>query len=754
MRGLSWILLATAACGFPKLPLVGDAGSGDDDGSNGTGSSLLAAIDDSYASPGDTITLEGDFADGLVVAFPGGVTANATLLGPSRATVVVPAGATTGRLSVGTGPTTSLPFRASSFTAFVNVFHDNYHQVDYAREMPHYRVSNAATLVSDDYVYVLGGATATGGSPVAIDTIVRARINADGTLDDFADSGQHLITHRGFAASARVDDTTYLIGGADDQGQYLDTIESATLEPDGTFELAAVPSHLTTPRFDPTCAVIGHWLYVIGGRDTPTHALKSIERAQINQDGSLGPFAVVGSQLLVARYGAATAVRGTTLYVAGGADDTGPLATLEDVPIMPDGSLGTSVQNTTTFGTPRLDAYAMVSGRLLFVIGGLTSLSGSASSTADAGIIRPDQAITTFTTQDPQLTVARGGFAAARVGNYLYAIGGSSDGSTLGSIEYADETGLVFNAFDSTAAASLVTARHGHASAVIGHALYVLGGVDASGDLLQTVERAPIGLDGTPGTFTQLTGMLSEPCAQASAVVMGGKLYLIGGRTPSSPQGTTHVEQASIASDGSLSEFTLGASALPSGRYGATAAVIDGHVIVYGGVAATTGSPSTDGVTTTQGSAELTAFQTLSSHLEQPTVGATAFVADHVFSSIFGGSMLVDSSTATVSPSFTMSAFSHNATSPARTNASAVIAGEDVFILGGTGSDGSDLSSIVYGGTLGDGTFPLFGIHDAPETLPRPLSGQTSTVLGNHIYTIGGTSNGVVQSGVFRALLK
>jgi N-acetylneuraminic acid mutarotase len=711
---------------------------------------LLAAIDEPHARVGDTITLEGDFADGLVVAFPGGVNANATLLGPNRATVVVPAGATTGRLSVGTGAVTSLPFHATTYFSFVNAFNDNYHQVNYARAMPQYQVSNAATMVTDDYVYVLGGATVITSTPVATDKIVRARINADGALDDFADSGQHLITHRGFAASARVGDTTYLIGGSDDQNQYLDTIESATLKSDGTFVLAAVPIHLTTPRFDPACAVIGHWLYVIGGKDTPTHALKSIERAQINEDGSLGPFALVGSQLVVARYGAASVVHGTTLYVAGGADDAAPLATLEVVPIMPDGSVGASVQNVAMFNTARLDAYATVDSNTLFVIGGLTTLSGGPSSTADVGMIRPNETISTFSLQDPLLRIARGGFVAARVANYLYAIGGTSGGFTLGSIEYADETSSNFAAFDSTPVASLVTARRGHASVVIGHALYVLGGVDANGNVLQTIERAPISVGGTLGAFTQVTGMLSEPCAQASAVLMDGNLYLIGGVTPTAPQGTTHIEQASVASDGSLSAFTFGANPLSSGRYGATAVVIDGHVVLYGGIATTTGAPSTDGVTTTQGSAGLNTFQTLSSHLEQPTVGAIGFLENHVFTSMLGSSTLFDSSTATVSSNVTMSVFSHNTTVSTRMNASAVIAGGGVVILGGTGSDGSDVSSILTSGTA-DGTFPPFAAQIAPQTLPKPLSGQTSTVLGNHIYTVGGTSNGVVQGAVFAA---
>lgn len=755
MYRLLGVALVMSACGFPKLPALGDGAAGGDapgDSSIGSGSSaLLAAIDQPFGRIGDTITIEGDFPDGLVVEFPGGVTANATLLGPNRATVVVPDGATTGRLSIGNGPASSLPFRATSFYLFLGLFDDNYHQTEYARAMPQYQITNAVTVVSDDFVYVLGGATTVGTTTSATDKIARARINADSTLDDFADTGQHLITHRAFAASARVSDVTYLIGGSDDQGRYLDTIESASLQPDGTFTFATVSNRLTTPRFDPTCAVIGHWLYVLGGRDTPTHALRSIERAQINQDGSLGPFALIGGNLSTPRYGAAGAANRTTLYVGGGADDTGPLNNLEFMPIMPDGSLGASTVDPNPFSSAHLDAYAIINDRNLFIVGGLATASGTATSNADVAIIRQDDTVQSWN-GGPTMISPRGGFAAARVGNFLYAIGGTNGGTILSSIESANEIGSQFQSFDPTAAASLATARRDHASVVVGHWLYVFGGVDQNGNLLQSVERAPVQLDGSIGTFTRLPGMLSEPCAYASAVVMGGNLNLIGGKTPTAPQGTTHVEQAAIAADGSLSAFTFGANALNKGRYGASATVINGHVVMFGGVTANTGAAATDGVTTTQGSTGLNAFQPLASQLEQPAVGSIPYVGDHVFTQVLGTSTLLDSATATVSGSFTMSTFSHTATSSARVNASGIVIGDTLYILGGSDPNGSDLSTVMYAGATNGIFAPLVDV--ATQTLAQPLSGQTTTVLGNHVYTVGGTSGGVVQSAVFSALLR
>jgi N-acetylneuraminic acid mutarotase len=756
MRRLAWLALAVAvvsACGFPTLSPLGGGDGGGGDGGGGSGGTLLAAIDEPYAKLAGTITLEGDFTDGLRVAFPGGVTASATLLGPNRATVVVPDGATTGRLSVAdSGAATSLPFRATTFDVALGYFDDNYHQADYARAMPQYRTSYAPTMVSDDAVYVLGGATIASVAigPAAFNSIARASINADGTLDDFVPATDHLLTPRAFAGSARVGDTTYLIGGFDDQGNYLDTIERASLEADGTFDLATLATKLTTRRFDPTCAVIGHWLYVIGGKDQPNHVLNTIERAQINPDGSLGAFAMVTGELQMPRYGASSVVYGTTLYVAGGADQSNALANAEQAPIAPDGELGGFTRTAGNLSTGRLDAYAMIAGDKLYVIGGEATTAGMYVANADVGVIAADGSIAAFTTKASLLANARGGFATARVGNFLYAIGGSQSPSiTLSSVEAASIAGNMIGSFG-TDAVTLTTGRHGHASVVIGRWLYVIGGQDNLGHRLATIERAPIGLDGTLGPFAPFGESLLEGRVQPNVAVLGGQLYVIGGSTDINAQGTVDIEQAAIDASGGLGAFDFSGN-LDAPRYGATAAVVDGFVIVFGG--SQTGTPTIDGEHAPQIGGHLGPFEAeTTAMLTDPAFEATPAVSRRRFYVVLGGTTSFQASKITTSGStLTMGPFATDTTAMLRTNTSSVWTGDTLYILGGK-AGASDLASILGAasnevGDIGAG-FVMIG-----PSLPMGISGQTSTILGNHVYTVGGTGSTMLKA-VFEAVVQ
>ena len=78
----------------------------------------LHAINSPVASAGDTIYLEGSFGNTATVNFPGDTSADATVLGPGRAKVVVPPNATAGDLTVTAAGTTTagLPFRAPTFS--------------------------------------------------------------------------------------------------------------------------------------------------------------------------------------------------------------------------------------------------------------------------------------------------------------------------------------------------------------------------------------------------------------------------------------------------------------------------------------------------------------------------------------------------------------------------------------------------------------------------------------------------------------
>src|SRR5262249_58048311 len=115
----------------------------------------------------------------------------------------------------------------------------------------------------------------------------------------------------------------------------------ATLQPDGSLGPFASPPgiNLTVPRSEHTAAVVGDQLYVIGGFG-PLAALNTIEHATIGADGALTKFATADSKLTVPRAGHTSAVIGDGLYVIGGRNDDGPVASVERAAIAPDGTLG------------------------------------------------------------------------------------------------------------------------------------------------------------------------------------------------------------------------------------------------------------------------------------------------------------------------------------------------------------------------------------------------------------------------------
>lgn len=750
MRFGALALVGVIACGFPKLP-SGDGGVGGDGGAPGSGGTLLTAIDEPVAKIGDTITLEGTFSTPLVVGFPGNVTATATVLGPNRATVVVPSGATTGQLSVAaSGAAVSLPFRATTFDLALDSFDDNYRQASYARAMPQQRISYAQTLVTDRYLYVLGGAAVQTMTPVATNAITRARINADGTLGEFVGSAAHLSTARAYATSARIGDAVYLIGGEDAESSVLMSIDTATISSDGTlggFMQASVS--LTTPRFDPTSAVIGNWLYVIGGKDATGMPLDTIERAQINDDGSLGAFGPYnGVELVKERYGAACVVADSTIYVIGGATTTMAYASIEQATIAPDGSLG--MFSELSLATARLDPFALALEGSLYVIGGSTSPSADSVTSAEVVIIGSNGSTGIESNVPYELMTARAGAALARVGNFVYAIGGAgSPTDTLSTIEHASIIGGHLGSFAPTDTTSLATARYGHVNVVVGDYLYEIAGRGSGDALLETVERAPIAADGTIGAFAAVNAdKLLFPHYQATAAVLGDYLYVIAG-DDGGHLGSTMIEKAQIDyDDDSLAAFTSGGT-LNNPRYGASTAILDDYVFVFGGTEEVTAAQ--DGEVGTAGGSNELIFDASTNSLDEPVEAPNTVASRNQYYVLVGDSpdvqaaMIVFSETTATVGTFGVI---NNGPLAAVEAPSTVIVGDNLYMLGGS-INGSDEVTIAIGLFGDDGS--LGGLVTSASGLASALSGATGIVLGNNAYLVGGHHAGSAQAGVLVA---
>lgn len=431
------------------------------------------------------------------------------------------------------------------------------------------------SAIIGNYLYVLGGA----GGGGYLNSAERAVIHSDGSLDAFSTvPGVVLTTARGGHTSAVIGAHLYAVGGFDGNTA-LNTIEQATIHPDGSLDSFTMLSGVTlvTARNNHTSVVLGSQLYVLGGVGV-AGASNSVEQATIQPDGSLGAFSTVpGATLTTASSGHTSTVIGNYLYLVGGSNNSGPNGIARSQ-IDADGLLGSFATVPVALVTARYGHTSAVIGNYLYLIGGFAGIARS--KTVERAMINADGSLGPFATVPATLVAARYGATSAVIGNYLYVLGGNGGGST---VERAmiDATGSL-GSFATVSGVTLVTSRFYHASAVIQNYLYIISG-DADGALTNSVERAPINADGSLGPFTTVAGVtLVAARYAATSAVLGHYLYIIGGNT-----GGT--ERAMINPDGSLSAFTAVPSAsLAVARFFHTSEVVGSYLYVVGGNAGTT----------------------------------------------------------------------------------------------------------------------------------------------------------------------
>ncbi len=527
-----------------------------------------------------TVVIEGAFGATATVTFPGTTTpVTARVLGPGRIEVAVPPDATAGALTVRTaGATTTSPlrFRRASFGLGLQPFRARYEQADYARQTPSLTTArvHAATLNTGAWLYLLGGADASGA---ALNSIERAMINADGTLGAFQTSSITLGSLREGAAAVRVGDAVYLLGGA--SRSPLRSIERATLNPDGTLgPFSPLTEQLVQARSGHVVEVIGSYVYVFGG------GTDVVERAPIGSDGSLGAFEPTQSGTLERRSHPTAQVIGGYVYLMGGANGGTASRTVERAEIRGGGLLGPFTM-VGMLSSAREGASSVALGNRVFVAGGTDGTT--ARNTVEFAEINPDGTLRAFApSPNSRLSTARHGASSALVGNYWYTVGGAATDPLRGLDRAEMNVSRAFGAPRNNPPPGLAGLRGTHSAVAIGPYVYVLGG-HGDGGLSDTrgTERARVRDD---GTFEPFQGYSPVSAATQYRVgtqvaVVGSFLYLIGGVWGSTYSGTMlRIQINDDASLGPVMTMPAGTD-LVHGR----ALVLDDRVCVFGGTNAT-----------------------------------------------------------------------------------------------------------------------------------------------------------------------
>jgi len=124
-----------------------------------------------------------------------------------------------------------------------------------------------AAIVRDSVIYVIGGQY---GSGTYHDTVYYATINPDGSVGSWSTTNS-IPVGRENAEAVLSNDDIYVIGGNQRswEGLIYDTIFRATINPDGTIQSwTQVQDSLPEPRMTHTSVVFEDIIYVLGGVDT------------------------------------------------------------------------------------------------------------------------------------------------------------------------------------------------------------------------------------------------------------------------------------------------------------------------------------------------------------------------------------------------------------------------------------------------------------------------------------------------------
>lgn len=284
---------------------------------------------------------------------------------------------------------------------------------------------------------------------------------------------------RAGAAAVSHNGVVYILGGIDGR-DFLASTEFARQNADGTLSSWQAGPVLSEPRGFFSASVVANSIYAVGGGNGPAghNLLKSVERAVINPDGSLGPWRKETQELNLPRRCAKTAVLGNRLYAFGGFGGA-LLDTVESAPILADGSLGPWRIEDNKMSLPRyVHAAKAIDDRSVINMGGHQEKQGAGlveieMATLDrSGKLGPWKII-------GSLNTGRFALETLHYNGHLYAFGGLEGVNYLRDVEKAAFDVSKPLKFETT---NPLSTRLANFSLInLGKWVYVIGGTNQDG---------------------------------------------------------------------------------------------------------------------------------------------------------------------------------------------------------------------------------------------------------------------------------
>jgi hypothetical protein len=256
---------------------------------------------------------------------------------------------------------------------------------------------------------------------------------------------------------------------------------------------------------------------------------RTIDAAARASDGALQSFAAAGALSVVRALPCAVSV-GDRIHVIGGHDGTRALASIESIAVAD--FPGVLDQPAVTLRQPRFGHQCVVLGNFVYALGGGGTVGSlDALATVERAPVDSDGTLGAFSDAGVALIKPRLGFGLVVAGRYLYVFGGFNgndlDFDSERAIIDSDGTLEAFAdwqrfAVDNNGVREVFT------TLVVGRDVYLLGGFSSGVDLT-TVAHAQLGLSDDLGSFADGPLQLTTARENASALISGGRLWLVGG---------------------------------------------------------------------------------------------------------------------------------------------------------------------------------------------------------------------------------
>lgn len=289
--------------------------------------------------------------------------------------------------------------------------------------------------------------------------------------------------------------------------------------------------------------------------------------AQALAVGDVGPWQTASNPLPTAMFVGNTVEYNGFVYNVAGTTNSGDTAAVYYAPLNANGSVGTWQTSTHAFPVTVHRASIAAYNGYMYVLDGLSG--ASLLNTVYYTKINSDGSIGAWqsTTAVPDAMDAA---SAVAYNGYIYMIGGGDSGGDVNTAYYAplNANGTV-GTWSTTSTLPAVMRR---AEATINNGyVYLVGGLNGSGNPSNTVFYAKFNANGTLGSWQTSTNALPTAVFDSTSVIDDGYIYNAGGNGPSG--NVNNVYYAKLNSDNSVGPWQTASNALPDYMDGAQAVV-------------------------------------------------------------------------------------------------------------------------------------------------------------------------------------